>query len=218
MDYNAQTSFLANNVVEVVEPKRRSVVEEAVSPRIGKVELEEVNPHLRGGRVENHLGKITPSSPDRDSNLDCPVLSTRALHDKRVRNIKKPKLRVQPKNKAADFCEITKILSLFEEPVPAAFIRQVQAARRERTEWQEQAFSYFVDEWQALALLFWSWPSHSLVTDLDNPSGPPVVSVTSTLIDTYFRFQLQLHFKPSTFHLEDLEVPEELNLPMLEKV
>nr|CAD7424663.1 unnamed protein product [Timema monikensis] len=27
---------------------------------IGKVELEEVNPHLRGGRVENHLGKKTP--------------------------------------------------------------------------------------------------------------------------------------------------------------
>nr|CAD7604692.1 unnamed protein product [Timema genevievae] len=35
---------------------------------------EEVNPHLRGGRVENHLGKTTPSSPDRDSNLDLPVL------------------------------------------------------------------------------------------------------------------------------------------------
>nr|CAD7393355.1 unnamed protein product [Timema cristinae] len=27
---------------------------------IGKVELEEVNPHLRGGRVENHLGKKPP--------------------------------------------------------------------------------------------------------------------------------------------------------------
>nr|CAD7257746.1 unnamed protein product [Timema shepardi] len=27
---------------------------------IGKVELEEVNPHLRGGRVENHLGKTHP--------------------------------------------------------------------------------------------------------------------------------------------------------------
>nr|CAD7397155.1 unnamed protein product [Timema cristinae] len=27
---------------------------------IGKVELEEVNPHLRGGRVENHLGKTPP--------------------------------------------------------------------------------------------------------------------------------------------------------------
>nr|CAD7397754.1 unnamed protein product [Timema cristinae] len=50
---------------------------------IGKVELEEVNPHLRGGRVENHLGKTTPSSPDRDSNLDLPVLSSRAQHDTR---------------------------------------------------------------------------------------------------------------------------------------
>nr|CAD7266902.1 unnamed protein product [Timema shepardi] len=32
---------------------------------IGKVELEEVNPHLRGGRVENHLGKTTPVHPTR---------------------------------------------------------------------------------------------------------------------------------------------------------
>nr|CAD7418175.1 unnamed protein product [Timema poppensis] len=47
----------------------------------GKVELEEVNPHLRGGRVENHLGKKNLSSPDRDSNLDLPVLSSRAQHD-----------------------------------------------------------------------------------------------------------------------------------------
>nr|CAD7195356.1 unnamed protein product [Timema douglasi] len=30
---------------------------------IGKVELKEVNPHLRGGRVENHLGKTTPVHP-----------------------------------------------------------------------------------------------------------------------------------------------------------
>nr|CAD7258492.1 unnamed protein product [Timema shepardi] len=50
--------------------------------RIGKVELAEVNPHLRGGRVVNHLGKTTPSSPDRDSNLDLAVLSSRAQHDK----------------------------------------------------------------------------------------------------------------------------------------
>nr|CAD7568900.1 unnamed protein product [Timema californicum] len=56
--------------------------------RIGKVELEEVNPHLRGGRVENHLGKTTPSSPDRDSNLDLPVLSSRAQHDKRVSQLR----------------------------------------------------------------------------------------------------------------------------------
>nr|CAD7425884.1 unnamed protein product [Timema monikensis] len=44
----------------------------------------DVNPHLRGGRVENHLGKTTPILPDRDSNLDLPVLSSRAKHDKRV--------------------------------------------------------------------------------------------------------------------------------------
>nr|CAD7408327.1 unnamed protein product [Timema cristinae] len=43
----------------------------------------EVNPHLRGGRVENHLGNTAPSSPNRDSNLDLPVLSSRAQHDKR---------------------------------------------------------------------------------------------------------------------------------------
>nr|CAD7393392.1 unnamed protein product [Timema cristinae] len=55
---------------------------------IGKVELEEVNPHLRGGRVENHLGKTTLSSPDRDSNLDLPVLSSRAQHDKRVSQLR----------------------------------------------------------------------------------------------------------------------------------
>nr|CAD7404457.1 unnamed protein product [Timema cristinae] len=51
---------------------------------IGKVELEEVNPHLRGGRAKNPLGKTTPSSHDRDSNLDLPVLSSRAQHDKRA--------------------------------------------------------------------------------------------------------------------------------------
>nr|CAD7576843.1 unnamed protein product [Timema californicum] len=43
-----------------------------------------MNPHLCGGRVENHLGKATPNSPDRDLNLDLPVLSSRAQHDKRV--------------------------------------------------------------------------------------------------------------------------------------
>nr|CAD7399825.1 unnamed protein product [Timema poppensis] len=60
----------------------------APSSGIGKVELEEVNPHLREWRVENHLGKTTPSSPDRDSNLDIPVLSSRAQHDKRVSQLR----------------------------------------------------------------------------------------------------------------------------------
>nr|CAD7405171.1 unnamed protein product [Timema poppensis] len=55
------------------------------------VELEEVNPNLRGGRVENHIGKTTTSSPDRDSNLDLPVLSSRAQHDKRVSQLTPPR-------------------------------------------------------------------------------------------------------------------------------
>nr|CAD7259576.1 unnamed protein product [Timema shepardi] len=38
--------------------------------------FEEVNMHLRGGRTENHKGKTTTSSPDRDSNLDLPVLDS----------------------------------------------------------------------------------------------------------------------------------------------
>nr|CAD7405587.1 unnamed protein product [Timema cristinae] len=63
---------------------------------IGKVELEEVNPHLRGGRVENYLGKTTPSSPDRDSNLDLPVLSSRAQHDKRKVNEERQAVENQP--------------------------------------------------------------------------------------------------------------------------
>nr|CAD7402817.1 unnamed protein product [Timema poppensis] len=56
--------------------------------RIAKVELKEGNPHLRGKRVENHLGKTTLSSPDRDSNLDLPVLSSQAQHDKRVSQLR----------------------------------------------------------------------------------------------------------------------------------
>nr|CAD7442684.1 unnamed protein product [Timema bartmani] len=68
--------------------KPRDVVELLCKPiyksgrkELGRLNIEEVNPHLRGGRVENHLGKATPSSPARDSNLDLPVLGSRAQHD-----------------------------------------------------------------------------------------------------------------------------------------
>nr|CAD7428003.1 unnamed protein product [Timema monikensis] len=71
-------AWLANALVVLSSAAEDGEIE------VGKVELEEVNPHLRGGRVENNLGKTTPSSPDRDSNLDLPVLSSRAQHDKRV--------------------------------------------------------------------------------------------------------------------------------------
>nr|CAD7587351.1 unnamed protein product [Timema genevievae] len=47
---------------------------------LGRLNLEEVNSHLRGGRVENHLGKTT-SSPDRESNLNLPVLGSLARHE-----------------------------------------------------------------------------------------------------------------------------------------
>nr|CAD7575492.1 unnamed protein product [Timema californicum] len=56
--------------------------------RIGKVELEEVNPNLRGGRVENHLGTPPPVHPTEIRNLDLPVLSSRAQHDKRVSQLR----------------------------------------------------------------------------------------------------------------------------------
>nr|CAD7397681.1 unnamed protein product [Timema poppensis] len=55
---------------------------------IGKIELEEVNPHLRGVRVKNNLGKTTPSSPNQDLNLDLPVLSSKAQHDFRVSQLR----------------------------------------------------------------------------------------------------------------------------------
>nr|CAD7395568.1 unnamed protein product [Timema cristinae] len=67
-----------------IEGMARKGEEVDIQPVKMKVELEEVNPHLRGVRVENRLGKTTPSSPERDSNLDLPVLSSRAQHDKRV--------------------------------------------------------------------------------------------------------------------------------------
>nr|CAD7573983.1 unnamed protein product [Timema californicum] len=52
-----------------------------VAKELGRLNLEEVNPHLCGGRVENHKGKTTPSPPDRDSNLDLHVLGNLAQHE-----------------------------------------------------------------------------------------------------------------------------------------
>nr|CAD7611740.1 unnamed protein product [Timema genevievae] len=49
-----------------------------------RLNLKEVNLHLCGGRVENHLGKTTPSSPDRDSNIDLLVLGSLAQHETSV--------------------------------------------------------------------------------------------------------------------------------------
>nr|CAD7578640.1 unnamed protein product [Timema californicum] len=74
----------------------------ATEAGIGKVELEEVNPHVRGWRVENHLGTPLPSSTDRDSNLDLPILSSRAQHDKREFVVVVKDGKLQPKEKLPD--------------------------------------------------------------------------------------------------------------------
>nr|CAD7392237.1 unnamed protein product [Timema cristinae] len=55
---SAENQFLLNEFA----PRNGSTPRSA-RKRIGKVELEEVNPHLRGGRVENHLGKPPPVHP-----------------------------------------------------------------------------------------------------------------------------------------------------------
>nr|CAD7447928.1 unnamed protein product [Timema bartmani] len=75
--------FYCINSTEALLGHNPTSVEKATGDldELGRLNLEEVNPHLRGGRVENHLGKTTPSSPDQDSNLDLPVLSSRAQHD-----------------------------------------------------------------------------------------------------------------------------------------
>nr|CAD7258608.1 unnamed protein product [Timema shepardi] len=84
------TSALANYATEAaVELNMTSALANyATEAGIGKVELEEVNPHLHGGRVQNHLEKTIPSSPDRDLNLDLPVLSSRAQHYKRISQLR----------------------------------------------------------------------------------------------------------------------------------
>nr|CAD7400996.1 unnamed protein product [Timema poppensis] len=45
-----------------------------------RLNIEEVNPNLFGERVENHLGKATSSSPERDLNFDLLVLGSLAIH------------------------------------------------------------------------------------------------------------------------------------------
>nr|CAD7569169.1 unnamed protein product [Timema californicum] len=95
------TSALANYATENITPRDKTRSEREIwgegegdkkiksvapnkLPQVhNRVELEEVNQHLRGGRVENHFGKTTLSSPDRYSNLNLPVLGGRAQHDKR---------------------------------------------------------------------------------------------------------------------------------------
>nr|CAD7259987.1 unnamed protein product [Timema shepardi] len=53
----AESSSMTSRALE-------DIVAHFLTQGIGKVELEEVKPHLRGGRMENHLGKTTPVHPN----------------------------------------------------------------------------------------------------------------------------------------------------------
>nr|CAD7202534.1 unnamed protein product [Timema douglasi] len=56
---------------------------------IGKVELEEVNPHFRGGRVENHLRKKPPPvHPTEIRTSISPFSAVELQHDKRVSQLR----------------------------------------------------------------------------------------------------------------------------------
>ncbi|CAG2053833.1 unnamed protein product [Timema podura] len=66
--------------------RRMKVVKEGSSGERKKED--KVNPHLRGGRVENHLGKTSPSSSGRDSNLNLLVLGGLAQHDWRISQLR----------------------------------------------------------------------------------------------------------------------------------
>ncbi|CAG2053558.1 unnamed protein product [Timema podura] len=93
----SQTSTVASPSIVTLDPNQLQDVLQLSPLKIMKLpqfnkewerlNLEEVNPHLRGGRVENHLGKTTPSSPDRDSNLDLPILGDLAQHDWRLMGV-----------------------------------------------------------------------------------------------------------------------------------
>nr|CAD7197583.1 unnamed protein product [Timema douglasi] len=64
--FNKDETRFDGRMVQVASPRNGlDCREQGLKPdsKDNKVELEEVNPHLRGGRVENHLGKTTPPPP-----------------------------------------------------------------------------------------------------------------------------------------------------------
>nr|CAD7569299.1 unnamed protein product [Timema californicum] len=95
---SARSQSVGPGLIENRSPKRQMRTPlSAHVPHANKEELQngplhterrprpkEGNLHFREGRVENHLGKTTPSSPDPDLNLNLPVLSSPAQHETSV--------------------------------------------------------------------------------------------------------------------------------------
>ncbi|CAG2058665.1 unnamed protein product [Timema podura] len=71
-----------NTMLETIEPTFIHLIHylETLSWKASK-EILGSDPHLRGGRLKNHSGKTSPSSPDRDSNLELPILGSQAQHE-----------------------------------------------------------------------------------------------------------------------------------------
>nr|CAD7571980.1 unnamed protein product [Timema californicum] len=103
---------------------------------IRKVKLKEVSPLLRGGRVENHLGKTTLSSASRDSNLDLSVLSSQAQHDQRVSQLRhrggnaldKRKI-ISPNPRVRTETRVHRPQRTKPTPVPIPFLRGISEER-----------------------------------------------------------------------------------------
>nr|CAD7400349.1 unnamed protein product [Timema cristinae] len=149
--------------------------------------LKEVNPPLRGGRVENHLGKTIPSSPDRDSNLDLPVLSSRAQHDKR--NVGSATV----KNLRQD-SEVTKIIQDLKDSLVQHF-QTIQSLNKALEE-KDETLSNF-ESGRAL--------QSSLIQDLRRELSEKKVEIE----------ELKIRQPISTFalsHPPRVEVPESFNL------
>lgn len=118
--------------------------------------------------------------------------------------------------------QICKILTLYtpaddyEPRVTTSFIRKVQAKLAERQEAQEQKVVInYNSEYKIV-----SSEHYKLLRKVSNN----IVCLRCFLIfqpllmDIKYNFPVRFPFNPSTICLEDIEIPEVLNLPMLKKV
>ncbi|CAG2058150.1 unnamed protein product, partial [Timema podura] len=75
-------SILVHVEGEDYSTKVEKSVSNSSNEELGRLNLEEVNPHLRVGRVENHLGPpLLPNLLDQNLNLNLPILCTQAQHE-----------------------------------------------------------------------------------------------------------------------------------------
>lgn len=129
------------------------------------------------------------------------------------------------------FClQIIKLLNLYtpadeyEERVPLSFIKKIQARLQERAEAQAKQFSGEQQVCLSFDLFFSS--CYSLVY-YGKKNFPHVILMSlifhisfqvTLLMDSKQSFPVRFPFYPSNIRLEDVEVPEVLNVPMLKKI